>query len=94
MSITEHPMPLHVRGVPEVTERDDNENNSAKMTDPPLVRARGVSHRRKASPVLSMVRESDEGYFPMPQGSMWAAQAILWRCRRTRRRIPCGNLAP
>ena len=31
-------MPMHVRGVPEVTEMDYNEDNSAKMTDPPLVR--------------------------------------------------------
>lgn len=51
-------MPMHVRGVPEVTEMDYNENDSAKMTDQSLVRARGVSHRRKASPVKSMVRES------------------------------------
>ena len=35
-------MPPHVRGVPEVTQRDENDNNSAKMTAPPLVRARGV----------------------------------------------------
>jgi len=44
---SEHPMPTHVPGVPEVTKMDYNENDSAKMTDQPLVRARGVSPRRQ-----------------------------------------------
>jgi hypothetical protein len=74
-----------VPGVREETNMRYKVNGSAEMTDPSLVRVRGVRRRRVTSPLLSMVRESSvtvvsgESRIPFEKSSR--IRRFPWRCR-------------
>jgi hypothetical protein len=76
---------LTVLGVRKETTMRYKVNGSAEMTDPSLVRARGVSARRSASPLLSMVRESSvtvvSGVSRIPFERSSRIRRFPWRCR-------------
>jgi hypothetical protein len=76
---------MNVPGVCEETVMRYKVNSSAAMTDTSLVRARGVSRRRGASPLLSMVRDSSvtvvSGDSRIPFERSSRIRRFPWRCR-------------
>ena len=76
---------MNVPGVREETLMRYKANGSSGMTDTSLVRACGVSGRRGASPLLSMVRESSvtvvSGVSRIPFERSSRIRRFPWRCR-------------
>jgi len=85
--ITERPKRMPAPGVREETmvHLRYKENGSAEMTDPSLVRARGVVGRCGVSPLLSMVRDSSatvvSGASRIPFERSSRNRRFPWRCR-------------